>query len=250
MLSWEKHVKPLSDLKRPLRILDVGGYEGEITAWFLNNLASNPDSHIYVIDTWKDSSKFGIDTKKIHRTFQRTIKETKKENQVTVLNIERDDALFHLLDLLEKESIDIAYVDASQDPKDVMLDAILIWKLLQKDGILIFNDYQLDYLEKHLYKSREEIDIFIRNYSTELTVLEVGQQLFIKKNNTNTKDMFISDYKLWYMLTKRITSLSDFIMHLILLCIHVQVLFNEKQFVYIKSVKHLPHFFLQKLLLL
>lgn len=213
MLSWEKHVKPLSELKRPLRMLDVGGYEGEITTWFLNNLASNPDSHVYVINTWKNSSKLGIDTKKIHRTFQQTIKETKKKDQVTVLEIERDDALYHLLDLLEKESIDIAFVDASQDPQDVMIDAILIWKLLRKDGILICNDYEVDDLDEHLYKSREEIDKFIRNYSTELTVLEIGRQLFIKKNYTNSKELSIIDYKSWYMLTKRITSLSDFIMH-------------------------------------
>jgi predicted O-methyltransferase YrrM len=213
MLSWEKHVKPLSELKRSLRMLDVGGYEGEITAWFLNNLASNPDSHVYVIDTWKDSSKLGIDVKKIHRTFQRTIKETKKEDQVTILNIERDDALYHLLDLLEDESIDVAFVDASQDPQDVMIDAILIWKLLRKDGILICNDYEVDDLDEHLYKSRKEIDKFIRNYSTELTVLEIGRQLFIKKNYTNSKELSVIDYKSWYMLTKRITSLSDFIMN-------------------------------------
>ena len=101
MLAWEKHVKPLADLKRPLRMLDVGGYEGEITAWFLNNLASNPESHVYVIDTWKQSSELGIDYKQIHKTFQKAVKGTKKADQVSVLNIERDDALYHLLDMLE-----------------------------------------------------------------------------------------------------------------------------------------------------
>jgi len=213
MLAWEKHVKPLADLKRPLRMLDVGGYEGEITAWFLNNLASNPESHVYVIDTWKESSKLGIDSKKIRRTFQQTIKKTGKETQCNVLPVNREDGLYHLLDMLEEESIDVAFVDASQDPREVMTDSILIWKLVRKNGILIFSDYQLDDLDKDLYKSREEIDTFIRNYSTELTVLEVGRQLFIKKNYTNSNELSIPDYKFWYMITKRITSLSDFIMH-------------------------------------
>ena len=205
MLALEKHSKSMSELKRPLRMLDIGGYEGEITAWFLNNLATNPESHVYVIDTWKESSKVGIDYKKIRRTFQQTIKKTGKETQCEVLPVTREDGLYHLLDMLEEESIDVAFVDASQDPQEFMTDAILIWKLMRKGGIVIFDDYTFAKNDV----SRSLIDTFIRNYQSESIILETNLQIVIKKRNID--ELSLNDYKSMYYRLKRITSLSDLV---------------------------------------
>jgi len=208
MFRWEKHLQSMADLKRPLRMLDVGGYEGEITAWFLNNLASNPESHVYVIDTWKQSSELGIDYKQIHKTFQKAVKKTKREDQLSVLNIKRDDALYHLLDLLEQESIDVAFVDASQDPSNILYDLILIWKLIKKNGILILDDYTLATMDA----SRTILDTFIRNYQNEINILETNIQIVIQKKNID--DLSITEYASKYYIYKRITTLSDIIIKL------------------------------------
>jgi len=139
--QWDKFL--YNFVGKKINIMEIGAYEGEATSWFLKNLMSHKESVIYAIDTFEGSPEY-IDTdfSIIKKTFFKNIKNTKRDNQVIVMQMMSFTALNKLI--YEKKMInqfDIIFIDASHEANDVIIDAVLSWNLLKIGGVLIFDDF-------------------------------------------------------------------------------------------------------------
>ena len=81
-----------------------------------------------------------------------------------------------------KKEFDIIYVDGSHHAKDVLEDCVNSWRVLQKNGILIIDDYFWIGYENNDLNPINGINDFLRKYKKEYSVLKLSKyQLFIKK---------------------------------------------------------------------
>ena len=76
---------------------------------------------------------------------------------------------------------DFIYIDGSHLASDTLEDAVLVFPLLKKGGIMIFDDYTwgqgLDIYQRPCFG----VDAFVNVYGNQLIVLERNSQLIIKK---------------------------------------------------------------------
>ena len=213
--NWDQYLQPIADLKGPIKILEVGSYEGSATKWMLKYLATHPESRVYAVDTWEGSPEYvGTDFHELEEKFRQRVKETGRENQLVTLKMKSEDGLHHLLDSIGKESIDFAYIDASHEARDVLSDAVLVWKLMKENGIVIFDDYRWDDLEQEYFRPRLAIDSFIRSYAPELRVIHIDRQAFVLKLDRSKWITPTLNYKDWSVVMKKVNTLSDAIFKL------------------------------------
>ena len=183
--------------------------------WMLKYLATHPESRVYAVDTWEGSPEYvGTDFHEVEEKFRQRVKETGRENQLVTLKMKSEDGLHHLLDSIGKESIHFAYIDASHEARDVLSDAILVWKLMKENGIVIFDDYRWDDLEQEYFRPRLAIDSFIRSYAPELRVIHIDRQAFVLKLDRSKWITPTLNYKDWSVVMKKVNTLSDAIFKL------------------------------------
>lgn len=130
---------------RPVRIVEVGCYEGQATAWMAGNLS--PEK-LVCIDTFAGGMEHqGSDMEAVWSAFlhnRNLIKETMGVD-VEVIKACSDHALMSLGNR-EPASYDFVYIDGSHQAADVLTDAVLGLQLLRKGGVMAFDDYA--WLEK------------------------------------------------------------------------------------------------------
>jgi tetratricopeptide (TPR) repeat protein/predicted O-methyltransferase YrrM len=123
--TWQVYLQPLLD-KEELKIIEVGSHQGMSSCWLLDNILIHPEDKLICIEP-----QFAPKLKE-------NITRTGVESKVTFL---AGDVHKHL-NSLEANSIDlINFQDKCKQPDYIEACGILSWKLLKKDGILVFNDY-------------------------------------------------------------------------------------------------------------
>lgn len=159
-LSWLAEFKD-----KPTRILEVGSFEGRSIIWFFQNILTHPECRAVCVDTfqWLDARP----------TFEANVKEARIEDKIEV----RQQSSMWLQ--LPGNSIDFAYCDGNHTKQRVLLDALLIWRSLKPNGILIFDDYLLDRNGEKQVKVA--CDAFLRVFADDLQVIAQGYQLCIRK---------------------------------------------------------------------
>ena len=76
-----------------------------------------------------------------------------------------------------------AYIDGSHDAPDVLLDAVLTWRLLEVGGIIIFDDYLFHHQPNIPLRVSPgvAIDGFLNSYCTQLSVLHKSRQVIVQR---------------------------------------------------------------------
>jgi predicted O-methyltransferase YrrM len=165
------------DPTNEINILEIGSYEGRSTVWFIETYLHNINSTITCIDPWLDYSqdekslnsynavdaqwKFG--SLKIKEIFENNIHLSGKKDQVIIHHDLSTNILPKLL--VEKKKYDVIFIDGNHVAPFVMMDAVLCWNLLNKNGIMIFDDYLwMPNLDKKL-RPQMAIDYFIEVFA-------------------------------------------------------------------------------------
>lgn len=183
-----------------IHILEIGSFEGESTVWFIENLLNNHNSSITCIDPWvsynqkndslnsygndiyeknfEDLSEGYVFTNE-YETFIKNITETGKLKQVNIIKGFSDIILPNLI--LTHKKYDIIFVDGNHTAPYVLSDAVMSWKLLNTNGIIIFDDYLWGIHKPETLRPKMAIDNFISNYSDYLEVLWNGYRIALKK---------------------------------------------------------------------
>lgn len=138
--NWRRHFAPYYG--RPnLRILELGSFEGRSTCWLLDHVLTHPTSTITCVDTFTSPWYVPL-ADDLESRFDANVRASAswREGKVTRLRGESG----RLLRQLPTELFDIAYVDGSHEPEDVLEDLALVWRLMKPGGMVICDDYDLE----------------------------------------------------------------------------------------------------------
>lgn len=168
--------------EEPLRILEIGSWEGRSALFFLNYL---PHASIVCVDTFAGSIEHRAwpwsqrirQLKSIEQRFDRNlapfahrVQKLKEESLVAVGTLG-----------LEGRRFDLVYVDGSHLAIDVYRDGVGAWPLVAPGGIVMFDDYQRK-LGPESDLPRVGIDAFLETVKDHYQELFRGHQLIIRKD--------------------------------------------------------------------
>ena len=188
MLNWTNDIpkgtrevmeKALKHKSKQIKnILEIGCFHGTSIVGFLELL---PKANAVCVDLWSndvDSELSGIDFAKVERQFDTNTKEYFDRIEKI-----KGDSKKVLHDLLEQNrKFDVIYVDGSHTALDVHYDAILSWLLLNKNGLLIFDDYMWYYTNKDVLDiPYHAIQHFLKTYKGQYKIVYMGYRVYIQK---------------------------------------------------------------------
>jgi predicted O-methyltransferase YrrM len=175
---WAEMLHPLRD--KPVRIVEIGSWEGRSALFFLNYL---PLSHIVCIDPFSGNIEHNLDpyfaklALKSEAAFDANVdgysdRVEKIKGSSTVVLPELG---------ISGRRFDLAYIDGSHMAADVYSDAALTWLLMESGGIVIFDDYEWDGMEKETERPKLGIDAFLASVRGQYRELRREYQIAIAK---------------------------------------------------------------------
>jgi hypothetical protein len=192
--NWFQNLN-IDDYKNiPIKYLEIGTFYGANLISVAKSYGLHNDSKLYCIDPWEDYEdypEYKTEQPTIYNTFLKNIENSGYKNKIIV---NRGYSNREVLKF-EDDFFDIIYIDGNHEPEYVLEDAVLCFRKLKKNGIMIFDDY--DWGGPDL--TQRGIDAFLHGFCKRITVLGLyNGQVFIKKNNYNkpiTKDDIITSDK-------------------------------------------------------
>jgi predicted O-methyltransferase YrrM len=172
--NWSKILA--SHRYKPLKILEIGSWEGRSALFFLNYL---PNASLVCIDTFKGGREHAKDPglNAIEKRFDANLApfgdrvEKRKGASIEVLG-----------ELgLTRRQFDVVYVDGSHLAVDVYRDAVLSWPLLVPGGTMIFDDYQWRLELPAAQRPKEAIDSFLQLINGEYHEVHRDYQIVLSK---------------------------------------------------------------------
>jgi predicted O-methyltransferase YrrM len=165
---------------RPVRILEVGAWEGRSALFFLNYL---PLSRMVCVDTFAGGIEHQQDP-----FFAELAPKTESQFDANLAaftsRVEkmkgRSVAVLPELGIAGR-SFDLAYIDGSHMAADVYADAVLTWSLMAPDGIVIFDDYAWDLMNTDRERPKLGIDAFLKTIEGQYRELYRDWQIMIAK---------------------------------------------------------------------
>jgi predicted O-methyltransferase YrrM len=166
--------------EKPVRILEIGSWEGRSALFFLNYL---PLSRIVCIDTFGGNVEHHLDP-----NFQQLAPKTEAQFDFNlaaladrVEKIKGDSTrVLPTLGILGRR-FDLAYIDGSHMAADVYSDAVLTWPMMESEGIVIFDDYEWDLMGNDRERPKLGIDALLAAFSGRYREIHRAYQIVIAK---------------------------------------------------------------------
>lgn len=174
----------------PLKILEIGSWEGRSACWFLQNF---PGAHLTCVDTWEGSVEHSPESiVGIYDRFCHNVKVARVDDRVTAIKAPSEKALYGLT----PESYDLIYVDGDHRAFAALRDIIMTWGLLRPGGVMLIDDYGAEPHDSSDYLDlpRLAVDVFVQLHEKQLQCLHQGYQVHLQKhaapeNTENTSTM-------------------------------------------------------------
>jgi predicted O-methyltransferase YrrM len=162
----------------PVRILEIGSWEGRSTLFFLTYFTCG---HLTSVDPWADS-----DGHQYASTPESQDRERRFDGNLAPYAArltKRKGSSLHVLPQLldEQQKFDVIYVDGSHFADDVLIDGINAWRLLKQDGILIFDDLLWSCYPRTRANPAWAITLFMKYHKGEYKILTASYQLVVQK---------------------------------------------------------------------
>lgn len=172
---WENYLLPFAEREHS-NILEIGSFEGMSTCWFLDRILTHDTARITCIDMFVPPSSWG-NGQNYEYLFDANINKSGAAHKVD----KRKGLSSQHLRQLNYDTYDIAYIDGSHLATDVIEDAVLTFKLVKNNGLIIFDDYTLTIAAKPDQSPCYAIDAFVSLFSSKVKVLSKNHQLILKK---------------------------------------------------------------------
>lgn len=170
---WDKYLDHFKG--KEISYLEIGCFEGKSLDWMFKNVLTNPESNAVVIDTFQGSDEHdGEEKSNLFNKFVSNLQPYLHKIKIMVGRSQEE-----LRDLDRK--FDIIYIDGSHNTSDVLEDAVLSWRLLKKDGYMIFDDYNWHYFQDELKNPMIGIDCFLKSFYGQYNEIFKAHQVIIKK---------------------------------------------------------------------
>jgi len=175
--AWELYVDIDEYKDRPINYLEIGAFHGANAISVAYSYASHPESKLHLIDPWEDYSEYAEykgEQEENYKKFIHNIENSGvKEKMVVHRGYSKDK-----VPSFQDEYFDIIYIDGNHEPEAVLEDAVLSFRKLKHEGIMIFDDYGWG----HPDLTQRGIDAFVSGYYKQITcTIKHNEQLFIRK---------------------------------------------------------------------
>jgi len=175
--NWFKNVNVNNFNNRPIKYLEIGAFYGANILSVANSYGLHNDSKLYCIDPWEDYddySEYKNSQSSIYETFITNIENSGIKDKIIInrgySNLE--------IPKFQDDFFDIIYIDGNHEPEYVLEDAVLSFRKLKKNGIMIFDDYGW----RGPDLTQRGIDGFLSGYHKRIKYLgEKESQVFIEK---------------------------------------------------------------------
>ena len=155
--------------------MEIGCYEGLSSFYVLSEFKF---VNAYFLDIWDEPNK---NSKSLTNDFGRVEKffdENVSEFNFTKI---KDDSVISMRKLFRNDiGFDFIYIDGSHNGEDILSDAIEAFKILNKGGLIFFDDF-LQYEKNRKIQSYVGIEKFLELYSNDLQIVFFQNNLAVKK---------------------------------------------------------------------
>ena len=169
---WRKFLNSFENI----RYLEIGSFEGR-SAVFVGNLKNTTE--ITAVDTFKGGMEFDRDMKDIDfdKVYRNCCNNLKKINVKSKIIVQSSDMFFSK----NKNKFNVIYIDGSHFYKDVKNDFINSMKYLEKNGIIICDDFLWFEYEQEKKNPFHAIMYCYHKYIDQLEILHINHQIFFRK---------------------------------------------------------------------
>jgi hypothetical protein len=169
---WYNLFKKQNLFKKKINYLEIGSFEGRSTIFVLNNLKN---AKINIVDTFSGSDEHHeINFVKVYKNFLKNTRIFKK--RVTINKMPSNDFFKRNF-----KKFDLIYIDGSHYVKDVMSDCINSFKSLNRNGIIIIDDFMWNYYDNINENPIGAILPFIKKNYSKLNIIHLNYQIIIQK---------------------------------------------------------------------
>lgn len=179
---WEHLIPMLPGTPGERSFLEIGSYEGRSAIWIAENMMRGDDS-LFCVDTWKGGEEHSQeDMDAVRQRFVRNMEKLGNRKNL-YWHYAQETSVMALGEMLQESYVfEFIYIDGSHQAKDVLTDACMAWQVLSPGGIMVFDDYVWGQPRDILHRPKLAIDAFVNIFAEDLTVLHVGNQLVVKRN--------------------------------------------------------------------
>jgi predicted O-methyltransferase YrrM len=168
--SVEKYFRHVPNV--PLRALQIGTYTGDATEWLIDNCEIE---YLDDVDTWEGSEEKAhdqIDFTSVEDYYDSRFKDPRiTKNKMT------SDEFFNR----PHRTYNFIYIDGDHTALQTALDGLNAFKLLEKGGVMAFDDYLWNYNGDPFLEPKRGVDAFLAVCEGQYTIIESGYQLWIEK---------------------------------------------------------------------
>jgi predicted O-methyltransferase YrrM len=168
----------INDYKdKPINYLEIGTFYGANLFSVAKTYASHNDSFLYCIDPFEEYdeySEYKNQQASIYNAFMNNLNNSEDKHKIKL-----NRGYSHIeLHKFQDEFFDIIYIDGNHEPEYVLEDAVLSFRKLKKNGIMIFDDYGWGGPDL----TQRGIDGFLSGYHKKIKLLgERYAQVFVRK---------------------------------------------------------------------
>jgi hypothetical protein len=163
--------------KKPINYLEIGTFYGANLLSVAETYCLHSGSKLYCVDPWEDYEdypEYKNQHSLIYNSFIHNVKNSGVQNKIVINRGYSNTEIPKFQD----EFFDIIYIDGNHEPEYVLEDAVLSFRKLKKNGIMIFNDYGWGGPDL----TQKGIDGFLSGYHNRIEKIgERETQIFIKK---------------------------------------------------------------------
>ena len=158
---------------KPVRVLEIGSFEGRSAVWLCENILTHPDARITCVDTFEGEDGHTPEKENLRSRFEHNIEPFR--SKVDIIQSMSADALRKMTG-----EFDFIYIDGCHYTANVLEDAVLAFPLLKVGGIMIFDDYMNGDIHSIKYP-HIGVNAFVQCYQERLILLAQYEQLVLKK---------------------------------------------------------------------
>jgi predicted O-methyltransferase YrrM len=175
--NWFDYVDMKNYKDKPINYLEIGTLYGANLLTVAKTYGLHNDSKLYCIDPWEDYDEYPEyknQQPSIYNLFNTNIETSGVKDKIIVNRGYSNTEIPKIKD----EFFDIIYIDGNHEPEYVLEDAVLSFRKLKKNGIMIFDDYGWGGPDL----TQKGIDGFLSGYHKRIEYLGLHvSQVFIKK---------------------------------------------------------------------
>ena len=175
--NWFRVIDVKKYSTTPINYLEIGTFYGANILSVAQTYGKHDHSKLYCIDPWEEYDEYPEYKGQQESTYNVFIKNINSSIYKNKIFTKRGYSNNRILEF-QDNFFDLIYIDGNHEPEYVLEDAVLSFRKLKPDGIMIFDDYGWGGPDL----TKRGIDSFLSGYHKRIEFIgELNSQIFVKK---------------------------------------------------------------------